>query len=383
MTAMTRTLAASLLLAGLLAAGRSHAETRTLGGAQLVFTDTLSDDVVIATDPSLKGEIRLTRDEGRGLACLTLAGGATAVVSTSRCHGDVEHLRIDVSPDTAVTLTATGEGDVRVADLRAPLVVSLAGSGDLVAGRTGALAVVIHHDGNATFGEVDGPATVEIGSSGDVRINKVLGPLTAKLIGSGDLVVGEIQAASMVLDASGSGDTYVGGGHIEALRANLLGSGDLSCRRGRTQCRCGRAWQRRREAAGGDGHAEPQRRHRQRRGGFERRPGRAHQRYGVAQAGPSPVRHRRAFPGLVRVRPSADGGVRGARALYLLARVVRRAGGLGGRRRNAAPAASSNPGVLALGETMSRLEGRLGRLESYVTTREFDLTRKFRELGPQ
>ena len=382
MTAMTRTLAAGLLLAGLLAAGRSHAETRTLGGAQLVFTDTLSDDVVIATDPSLKGEIRLTRDEGRGLACLTLAGGATAVVSTSRCHGDVEHLRIDVSPDTAVTLTATGEGDVRVADLRAPLVVSLAGSGDLLAGRTGALAVVIHHDGNATFGEVDGPATVEIGSSGDVRINKVLGPLTAKLIGSGDLVVGEIQAASMVLDASGSGDTYVGGGHIEALRANLLGSGDLSVAAAVHNADV--------DARGSADVKLPAVA-----GTLNRNVGTgsdvvvlsADQAARISDTVSRKLGHRRSGTGAHFPGSSAFGhlltAVFAGLVLYICWRVVRRAGGLGGRRRNAAPAASSNPGVLALGETMSRLEGRLGRLESYVTTREFDLTRKFRELGPR
>ena len=71
--------------------------------------------------------------------------------------------------------------------------------------------------------------------------------------------------------------------------------------------------------------------------------------------------------------------------LFICWRIVRRAGGLSGLRRQwrgGGAATPSHPAVLALGETMTRLEQRLGRLESYVTTREFDLTRKFREMGP-
>ena len=64
---------------------------------------------------------------------------------------------------------------------------------------------------------------------------------------------------------------------------------------------------------------------------------------------------------------------------YIGWRIVRRGRG---RRGTGQPAQGGpmTPGVQALCETMTRLDQRLSRLESYVTTREFDLARKFREL---
>jgi hypothetical protein len=70
--------------------------------------------------------------------------------------------------------------------------------------------------------------------------------------------------------------------------------------------------------------------------------------------------------------------------LYISFRIIKRGGGLDGLRttfRSGPPPGPSNPGVLALCERITQLDQRLGRLEGYVTTREFDLNRKFRELG--
>jgi hypothetical protein len=44
------------------------------------------------------------------------------------------------------------------------------------------------------------------------------------------------------------------------------------------------------------------------------------------------------------------------------------------------PAAPRDPGVIALCELMASLERRLARVEIHVTSREFDLNRKFREI---
>ena len=69
--------------------------------------------------------------------------------------------------------------------------------------------------------------------------------------------------------------------------------------------------------------------------------------------------------------------------LFLVWRIVRRNGGFGALvrgGRSALPDKPLHPGVVAVGDTMSRLEQRLGRMEIYVTTREFDLNRKFRDL---
>ncbi len=65
--------------------------------------------------------------------------------------------------------------------------------------------------------------------------------------------------------------------------------------------------------------------------------------------------------------------------LFLVWRIVRR-GAFGARGGRSAPDRPLHPGVVAVSEAMSRLEQRLGRMESYVTTREFDLNRKFRDL---
>jgi hypothetical protein len=71
--------------------------------------------------------------------------------------------------------------------------------------------------------------------------------------------------------------------------------------------------------------------------------------------------------------------------LFFVWRIVRRGGGIAGLRsagRQPGPGAPLHPGVVAVCDIMARLEQRLGRLETYVTTREFDLNRKFREMGP-
>jgi hypothetical protein len=73
--------------------------------------------------------------------------------------------------------------------------------------------------------------------------------------------------------------------------------------------------------------------------------------------------------------------------LYFIWRTVRRNGGVAALRARfsgpSQPAAPTHPGVIALRDTMTRLDGRLARVETYVTTREFDLQRKFRELDTQ
>ena len=379
--------AAAILLAATVAASHAQADTRLVGGAQLVFSDTLSDNVVIATDSTLHGQIRLTREEGSGLACLTVVSGYSTVISTSRCDPDVEHMRIDVPADMDVTVAATGEGDIHMADLGGRLVATLSGSGDLVAGHVAGLVAITRSNGDITVGQVDGPATVETGASGDVRIRALHGPLTAKLRGSGDLVVGAAEADGMVLDITGSGDAYVGPGHIASLRANLLGTGDLSVAAVIHDAAVD-------ARGGGDVKIAPVS------GTLTRNTAGDSD---LVILGPAEVRHvedvvarkfgRTGSSSVITTFTSKPGASLVEHLLTLafvvLAaiicwRIVRRAGGFGGLRRpGGQPAAPSHPGVLALGETMARLEGRLGRLESYVTTREFDLARKFRELGQQ
>ena len=67
--------------------------------------------------------------------------------------------------------------------------------------------------------------------------------------------------------------------------------------------------------------------------------------------------------------------------LFFLWRIIRRSGGLRAWNRPRVPEGPLHPGVAAVCDSMTRLEQRLGRLESYVTTKEFDLNRKIRDLG--
>ncbi len=388
MTARTRRAAAAIAVAGLLAAGYARAETRTIAGAALVLSTSLSDDLVIGTDASLHDQIRLTR--AGGLSCLSIVGSGKVVISTSQCGEESGRLQIDVSPDMPLTLASSGDGNIRVGDMHGPLTVSLSGDGDLVAGRTGPLTLSVRASGDATLGEVDGPAVIDIDGNGDVRIKEIRGPLTEKQVGSGDLVVGTIEGGDAILAGSGSGDILLGGGHIQALNARMSGSGDLSvgadirdadvAAHGGGDVKLGPvSGTLTQDASGGSDIVVLDASHARALDDQATRKLDTH----AARTGTTRSVAFEMPAGLANLLTGAFVAL----VLYICWRIVRRAGGLPGLRRQlgarAAAAAPTNPGVLALGETMTRLEQRLGRLESYVTTREFDLARKFRELGPQ
>jgi hypothetical protein len=65
-------------------------------------------------------------------------------------------------------------------------------------------------------------------------------------------------------------------------------------------------------------------------------------------------------------------------------RTISRNGGLAAVSRrfpaSAPPAAPSHPGVIALCDLLASLERRLARVEIHVTSREFELNRKFRDI---
>jgi hypothetical protein len=363
------------LLAALGLAKPALADTQTVTGGQLVLTDTLSDEVIISTDETESGSVRVSLDGS--VSCLTLVSGSTAVVSTSRCGSDVGRLRIEISPDMPVTISSASDETVHVGDLRAPLVASFTGSGDLKAGRTGGLVLALHGHTDVYAGEVDGPTTVEIGGANDVRIKQVNGALTVKQVSSGDLVVGGIAADSVTLDASGSGDMLIGSGHIDTLTARLHGHGDLAVaatmRNATVEATGGGdvklgpvSGQLIRNAGGGSditvGGSEWVR---SQTGEAERRS--SGTRRSVSSSSSHVIGHILAFGFVVLV-------------LYIIWRIVRRGGGVRGRFGGSGPTVPTNPAVVALGETLARLDQRLGRVEEYVTTREFDLNRKFREL---
>ena len=369
----SRVLVACLLAC--VAATGAKADTQLFAGQQLVLNDTFSEDVTISTDAALRGQIRLSMDGS--LSCLSVVSGATLVVTTANCSEDQGHLRIEVSPDTSVTATSTRDGNLQVGDLHAPLIVTLMGSGDLHAGRSGGLVLAIRGSGDATSDQVDGPATIDVSGSGDVRLRRVYGPLASQLHGSGDLVVGTIQSDNVAMDASGSGDTVIGAGRIANLAAHIAGSADLGI-------------------AATIGNAEVSAT-----GGGDIRLGQVTGHLTKSASGGSDIVV--GGSGLVQTiiaqsaRKIADSGESEGReqsssgfhdvlaalgvilACYIGWRIFRRRREAGTAQR-AAPSGPVSPAVQALAATMSRLDHRLSQLESYVTTREFDLARKFREL---
>ena len=356
----------ALVSAGLGWATSASAETRTLQGEQLVLTTSLSSRVVIDTDASLSGQLRVSADQP--LSCLSVREGQTAIVGTSGCDSDLESLRITVSPNMPVTVTARGDGSVQVADLGAPLTVTLTSSADLKAGHVGSLAISMSGDGDAVVGAVDGPASAEMNGSGNLRLGALTGPLSLRHTGSGDLTVGVVTAPSVAIESVGSGDMVIGGGNITSLNARLRGSGDLSV-----------------AATVGDGNVSAS-------GGGDVKLGQVTGKLNRSSSGSSTITaggvstgelSDRSSRSAVVVRSSHVFGhvvaaVLAVVMLFFVWRIVRRARSSRSAARN--PGVSTHPGVVAVGELLTRLDQRLGRVESYVTTREFDLNRKFRDL---
>ena len=381
---MSRTMAGlrtALAMAVLAAAGRAAAETRTVQGQSLVLTLTHSADTEISTNLALAGAVRIDADGS--LACLSVVEGRTAVIGTAACAGgDLGTLRIAVAPHMPVVLTASGEGSIRIGDLPASLTVNLSEGSDLKAGDIGSLALRLGGGGDVSVATVDGSAAVQIGGSGDVHLATLNGPLSLTRTGAGDLSVGTINASDVVIDSTGSGDTEIGGGRIGGLQANLRGSGDLTVA---ATVASGQV-----SASGGGGvklASVTGPLTRMASGGSEitvRDPGgtgeggsrTAWQRNGAGEHEPVILQRDHTVIHLIMAAVAA--------AVLLLAwRILRRPGGLTGlrgRNRPQQPNAPVHPGVLAVSDTMTRLEQRLGRIESYVTTREFDLNRKFRDL---
>lgn len=358
-------------------AGRAAAETRTVQGEQLVLTDTGSSH--IDTDPSLSGSIRVSASGS--LSCLSIVPGQAAAISTAGCDDDLGSLRITVSPNTAVTLTGSGDGSARISDLRGPLTVTLTNSYDIKTGHVGALALTSHSSGDSVIGAVDGPTSLEMTGSGDVSLSRANGPVSVQRRGSGDLVIGTIEAPALRIDSQGSGDTLIGGGDIDRLMVSMAGSGDLAIAA---------------QVAGGEVSAA---------GGGDVKLGVVTGTLRRSAAGGSDISVGGAaivtdvMARVARaVGDSSGGSHRGITIthsssywfghivtlalvcvmLFFGWRIVQRSRLGGSRAQSSGPL---HPGVQAVCETMTRLEQRLGRIEGYVTTREFDLNRKFRDLG--
>jgi hypothetical protein len=236
-------------------------------------------------------------------------------------------------------------------------------------------------------------AVISSDSSGTVRLRHVEAPLRSQQNGSGDLVVGTIDSPAVELSMNSSGDAVLGKGTIGNLNARVFGSGDLvvAATAGNADLQA---------SGGGDikvGHVTGML-HKSAHGGSSiivtdsdlASYGLGKMAQSAADDGDDITTSSGTHIHIHRSSSSGNGfhhflaGIALLVILFAIWRTVQRGGGLGGLqnrfRGNSPPPAPSHPGVIAVRDTISRLEGRLARVEGYVTTREFDLQRKFREL---
>lgn len=126
---------------------------------------------------------------------------------------------------SGVQLGNAGCGDWTVADVAGELKASMAGSGDLAAGRAERLDLSVAGSGDITAG-ASRTADASIAGSGDIRLGSVGGDLDARVAGSGDISAASV-GGRLGVSVAGSGDVVVRGGRSGDLTANIAGSGNV------------------------------------------------------------------------------------------------------------------------------------------------------------
>ncbi len=379
-----------------LAAPAALAGTQTFAGDRLILTAGSDADVTIEPDASLSHAIRVTASSDcvKTVEISGQDGPGTVTVSNEACDSDNDTLVIAVSPGLPIIAASHGDGDLRIGNTQGPLTATLSGSGKFTAGRVSALILAIHSDADSTVAAVDGPATIDITGSGDLRLQRLEGPLRSVQRGSGNLVVGALDAPTADVVIQGSGDALLGTGTLGTLHASVSGSGDLG-----VAATVGNATV---EASGGSdvklsrvtGQLT-----KNTSGGSDVYTGADLLSFGLGKLATavSEPDSKIVIDDTPSHRGRTDGGHGGSGVghvvagiivlalLFLIWRSIRRRGGLASlRAQRVSPRANAtHPGVIALRDTMGRLDARLAKLEGYVTSREFDLHRKFRELDPQ
>ncbi len=149
-------------------------------------------------------------------------------------------MTVDVEADGAVwgsvgrtdslELSNAGCGDWTVANVRGPLRISLAGSGDVRAGTAGSAKVTVAGSGDVSLVSVGGGLDVSIAGSGDVKVGQLAGDLGASIAGSGDVRVDAGRAQVIKARIAGSGDVRFAG-EADSLSASIAGSGDVRVNR--------------------------------------------------------------------------------------------------------------------------------------------------------
>ena len=371
-----------LLAALLLPFGAAPAFALTNASAVTVVAHCGSNDgtVTIDSDPGLHGAMVVSGDVGR---IDPPAGGHGNATVELACNDDAAlTLTVPRDPAFKVAIDAVGATEWHLGELAGPLAAELRGSGDLQA--------------RALTGGLD----ISTYASSDVKIERVAGDAALHGRGSGDFTIGDLESAKFLSDTMGSGDVAVKSGHASALTVQTRGSGDVTLGAdaatadlstfGSGDIHVGAVAGQVTQFHAGSGDITW--------GGKSGAGATAgdHVNINWDQSGGHDVvitdgaGHTGHIPGAVAATIARIAEIVfqvvllaiGIALLVVVVRVVRRhRRGMPIAGRTGSPARASNPLVAELATLLARVAERASRLESCVTSKEFELHRGFRELG--
>ena len=192
-------LASACLVVGF--AGTANAE---LAGHRLSVVGSCASggSVAIDPDPALAGEVVV-----EGPATSPPTTGADGTVTVMPACGD-ETLRIRVPFTFPVSVEISGDRSLHLGDLAGPVSIVVNGS-------------------SLSAGALAGPVRLEGIGDDDMTIASLSGPTDIVLRGSGDLAIGQATVPTLAITTQGSGDVRIGGGTVERLDLAMRGSGDV------------------------------------------------------------------------------------------------------------------------------------------------------------
>ena len=123
-------------------------------------------------------------------------------------------------------LSNAGCGDWTVANVAGPMKLSIAGSGDIMAGSARSAQVSLAGSGDVRLANVSEGLEASIAGSGDIRAGSVGGRVNASIAGSGDVVIEAGRVSDVDASIAGSGDIRIEA-VAQSLDASIMGSGDV------------------------------------------------------------------------------------------------------------------------------------------------------------
>jgi len=377
----------------------AFAHSETIGGHDLILTASTSKTVNVTVDSGLNNQIRVERDDDDSSCPAAIAVGGHVTVSDTGCD-DSTPLRIFVPPHSPVILSHSGDSRITIGDIGASLTIDASGDGSVRAGSVTDLVVSGNGDGDIQVENVIGTATLDLKGDGSARLASVNGKLIIKSSGDGGALIGHISSPDVEITLQGSGDAMIGHGAIEHLIGQIDGSGDLIVsatvkdaviqNNASGDARLSQVTGQLTKSTNGSGEVHVGG------SGVESAIETAATGFAAAVASESDGHNVRIHVnhGHDSSDHDSDSSSHGGSFFtllflggvgYFIYRTLKRNNNwpprLAGWKRGPQPVLPPNdPGVRSLVEVLSRVESRLVRLENFVTTREFDLHRQFRDL---